>query len=325
MKLRKKSGNPLLLHLTGGLGNQLFQITAALYSSKCKEIGIEWVLGRPRLNSLNQPQISCYELPKNITLLQRSNDSWLARKTLGYLLRSSVDPRGFERLKSFHRAAVYLGSFVLLTKSGSFRKITTGDNLGFYPLRVDDKDRYLVGYFQTYRYLEDQFVRDFLQNLKVKNFEQYTHFKELAVSEEPLVVHVRLTDYRTEDNFGIPDKSYYHNAILELWKTGLYKRIWLFSDEPRNALERVPRELLANVRVFDDIENCTAKTLEVMRLGRGYVIANSSFSWWGAQLSKSDNPVVVVPDPWFSNLNEPSHLIPINWIRRKAGTGLIEP
>jgi len=318
MKLRKRSGSRLVLHLTGGLGNQLFQIAAALYSSKARNIGIEWVFGRPRLNLLNQPQISCYELPINITLLQKSKDSWLARKTLGYLLRSSVAPRGLERVNSFHHFVLFLGSVVLLTKSGSFRQITTGDDLGYCSLRVDDKKRYLVGYFQTYRYLEDHFVRDFLQNLKVKNFEQYANFKELAASEEPLVVHVRLTDYRNEDDFGIPDMSYYHSAITELWKTGVYKRIWLFSDEPNNALERVPRELLTYVRVFGNIENCTAKTLEVMRLGKGYVIANSSFSWWGAQLSKSDEPVVVVPDPWFSNLNEPSHLIPINWIRKEA-------
>ena len=180
MKLRKRSGSRLVLHLTGGLGNQLFQIAAALYSSKARNIGIEWVFGRPRLNSLNQPQISCYELPTNITLLQKSKDSWLARKTLGYLLRSSVEPRGLERVNSLHRFAVFLGSVVLLIKSGSFRQITTGDNLGYCPLRVDDKERYLVGYFQTYRYLEDHFVRDFLQSLKVKNFEQYASYKEVA-------------------------------------------------------------------------------------------------------------------------------------------------
>lgn len=309
---------PLVLHLTGGLGNQIFQVAAALYSSKSRQIAIEWGYGRPRLNSRNHPQISCYDLPSNITLLRKPKDSWLASKTVGYLLRSSIEPWGIERFMTFRRFTSFLGSIVFLPKFGRYRKITTGNNLGFYPLSVDDNKRYLVGYFQSYLFLNDQFVRDVLDNLKVRNFEKYTYFEELANLEQPLVVHVRLTDYRGEDNFGIPENGYYHDAIMELWKTGIYRKIWLFSDEPENAIERIPPEFFSKVRIFGNIENCSAKTLEVMRLGKGYVIANSSFSWWGALLSKSVEPSVVVPDPWFLNLNEPRHLIPDNWIRRKG-------
>ena len=42
----RRSIAPLVLHLTGGLGNELFQVSAALYSSESKNISIEWVLGK---------------------------------------------------------------------------------------------------------------------------------------------------------------------------------------------------------------------------------------------------------------------------------------
>ena len=315
MNLLRKSDAPLVLHLTGGLGNELFQIAAALYSSESKKVSIEWVLGKPRVNISSLPQIECYELPPGIKLLQRSKNSWLVGKTLGYLLRSSIEPNWIEARRIYRSASKLLGSLVLALKFKKFRVITTGDNVGFFPLKVDDRSRYLVGYFQSYKYSESKSVIEILKSLKAKNFENYTKYKDLAASEEPLVVHVRLADYRQEDKFGIPETSYYHKAVTNLWNSGNYKSIWLFSDEPQHAVDRIPEELQVHIRSFGDVENCIVKTLEVMRLGKGYVIANSSFSWWGARLSTFPEAVVVAPKPWFSKLNEPESLIPIGWIR----------
>ncbi len=309
---------PLVLHLTGGLGNELFQVAAALYSSKSKQISIEWVLGKPRVNISGMPQIECYELPPEISLLPRTKNSWIAGKTLGYLLRSSIEPNWVERRRSYLILTKLLGSIVLTTKFRKFRLITTGDNVGFFPLKVDDRDRYLVGYFQSFKYHESDAVAEIQKTLKAKNFENYAGYKELAAVEVPLVVHVRLADYRDENKFGIPELSYYHKAIINLWNSGIYKSIWLFSDEPHNALDRIPEELQGLTRSFGDIDNCIVKTLEVMRLGKGYVIANSSFSWWGARLSINSDAVVVAPKPWFSELKEPDLLIPPNWLREKA-------
>jgi hypothetical protein len=51
-----------------------------------------------------------------------------------------------------------------------------------------------------------------------------------------------------------------------------------------------------------------------MRLGEGYVIANSTFSWWGAYLSRSSNPLIIAPRPWFSKVESPRDLIPDSWL-----------
>ena len=201
----KEAKTPLVLHLTGGLGNELFQIAAALHSSESKSISVEWILGKPRVNESNFPQLECFVLPAGICLLGRTQDSWLAGKTLGYLLRSSINPKGIERHLLFQKIAKLLGSFVLLVKFGRFRVITTGNNVGYFPLNVDDKKRHLVGYFQSFKYSDSNSVMATLKNLKAKNFENYKGFEDLAKLEEPLVVHVRLADYRQEDRFGILD------------------------------------------------------------------------------------------------------------------------
>jgi len=137
----------------------------------------------------------------------------------------------------------------------------------------------------------------------------------LAKVEKPLVVHIRLGDYKMEENFGILSEKYYE-CLNELWEGGSFGKIWMFSDEPEIAIEKIPKKLRGEVRIINDKSEVPAVTLEVMRLGHGYVIANSSLSWWGAMLSKNTNPIVIPPNPWFKSMPEPKNLIPEGWDRR---------
>jgi hypothetical protein len=75
---------------------------------------------------------------------------------------------------------------------------------------------------------------------------------------------------------------------------------------------------LSNARWFTDKNLNSAETLELMRCGKAYIIANSTFSWWGAMLSNSENPMVICPDRWFKSQAEPLHLIPKYWKRVPA-------
>jgi hypothetical protein len=133
------------------------------------------------------------------------------------------------------------------------------------------------------------------------------------VNEKPLIVHVRLSDYRVEDNFGIPSKSYYSSAINNQIQMGSYKKIWLFSDEPKEAIAFIPEDYLDLIRNISLEVTDPICTLQVMRLGHGYVIANSTFSWWGAYLSRSENPNVIYPKPWFQGMPDPIELCPPSW------------
>ena len=140
----------------------------------------------------------------------------------------------------------------------------------------------------------------------------------LAIDENPLVVHLRLGDYLLESSFGVPPKSYYQESISELMATGIYGKVWLFSDDLKKAQEYLSPELLITARVIGNVDDSTVATLEAMRHGKGYVIANSTFSWWGAFLSYENNPVVVAPTPWFQGMDSPQELIPPHWILKAA-------
>jgi glycosyl transferase family 11 len=51
-----------------------------------------------------------------------------------------------------------------------------------------------------------------------------------------------------------------------------------------------------------------------MSLCRNHIIANSSFSWWGAWLNPSPEKIVVAPKKWFANKNNVMDLIPQGWV-----------
>ena len=309
---RKK--RDVLLHLTGGLGNELFQVAAALHASNTRSIDIEWALGKPRVNEKNLPQIECYELPATIRLAPKKRDSFIARKSLGYVLRSGISPKGIENNFFYRRFVNLIVSTLMILRNKEFRRIFGATDIG-YSLIPRFRWKYLVGYFQSYKYVADESVYLTMYNLKARNFENYMDYVNLSIEEKPLVVHVRLADYFKEVTFGILSKEYYQKAISIAWESGTFKRIWLFSDEPEKAIEWIPLEFHKYVHPFGDIENCIVKTLEVMRLGHGYVMANSSFSWWAARLSHSKSPLVIAPKPWFKSQAEPKDLIPKEWQR----------
>jgi hypothetical protein len=173
----------------------------------------------------------------------------------------------------------------------------------------------LVGYFQNIISLSEPKVRNFLRVLELKSYSnEMIQYRELAQIERPLVIHIRMGDYRENKDFGILGSTYYKEALTRLKQEGDYIRIWLFSDEPSEAIKILPRELQEQVRIIPILPIPAAQTLEIMRLGSAYIIGNSSFSWWGAYLRYDENSVVVAPNPWFRNIVLSGKIYPPEWI-----------
>jgi hypothetical protein len=176
----------------------------------------------------------------------------------------------------------------------------------------------LIGYFQSIKWAKALKTKENPGlELRIKS-EKVLEYGRLADLEKPLIVHIRLGDYVAETGFGIPGKTYYSQAISTQLGKKNYGKIWLFSDEPIKAIELFPKNTAPGVRIIENACLSSAETLEVMRMGHGYVIANSTFSYWGAFLSHTDNPPVIYPYPWFKDLDAPRNLLPEEWERADA-------
>jgi hypothetical protein len=174
----------------------------------------------------------------------------------------------------------------------------------------------LIGYFQSFKWASNPSVLSELMRLEPKNPSQvFMEFQKLVIEEKPVIVHIRLGDYLKEKGFGVPSKEYFAKALNTLWNEDKHRKIWLFSDRPTEAMENFPREFSSYVRLVEGAEMSSAENLQLMRHGHGYVISNSTFSWWGAFLTFNKDAKVVAPFPWFTNIREPLDLLPPHWER----------
>jgi len=311
--------NKITLSLTGGLGNQLFQLSAGLKISAGGQLNISTIYGKPRQNKEGRAEIFSFSLPGRVKNDSHKSAPWLVNKIAGYLLRIGIAPRGLEKFKfllTLIRITITIVFNIFLKEMTS---IIYAKNIGYTELKVKKGNSLIFGYFQSYRWAIDPNVKKEMMAIHVSEHADIVlEYSKLAEIEKPLIVHVRLGDYLNEKDFGIPSVSYYTKGIEHVLSFNKCSTIWLFSDDVELAKSFISEENNLPIRVFGQICDSTAVTFEVMRLGFGYVVANSTFSWWAAFLSKNSDVEVVAPDPWFAGINEPVDLIPINWKRMNS-------
>jgi hypothetical protein len=206
-----------------------------------------------------------------------------------------------------------LSSMLLTIKLRRRITVWSATDVGYEPIPFSPNTQYLIGYFQTYRFVESNKVKSLMSNLTLQD-KKIFEYTELAKKESPLIVHIRLGDYFQESDFGVLSNKYYDRAISFMVSKYKFEKIWVFSDDIENARSYVPDRFMALCRWIDDQNDSASLTLEKMRLGCGYVIGNSSFSWWGAYLTRTISAPTVAPQPWFIGMKQPNELIPPNWI-----------
>ena len=165
----------------------------------------------------------------------------------------------------------------------------------------------LQGFFQTEKYfkhIKDEIKGDFTFNDDILG----PSLNAIENLDNPISLHVRRTDYTTNPNHTALSLEYYQKA-LSAFPTG---QVIVFSDDPKWCFEQ---------NIFKDdrflISENTNQYVDMclMTLCKRHIIANSSFSWWGAWLSKSEH--VIAPSGWFEGSNnahlDTKDLIPDEW------------
>ena len=123
-------------------------------------------------------------------------------------------------------------------------------------------------------------------------------------------MHIRRTDYTTSNGYHPVQTVEYYKKALEI--IGEYDKLFIFSDDIEWCRNNLKFDNMIFIEGNTDIED-----LYLISLCKHNIIANSSFSWWGAWLNKNPNKKVIAPSKWFgdmANLNE-SDIVPEGWIR----------
>lgn len=156
---------------------------------------------------------------------------------------------------------------------------------------------HLHGYFQSERYFlncKDLIRKNFAFKEHVKNNVYANGYSDIEdSSNEYTAIHIRRTDYlNIQHAHPICTKDYYINCLNEIKpKT----KIFVFSDDLNWCKENFIGEQYTHVNL--DHHCC----LYMMTKVKNLVIANSTFSWWGAWLNNKQDKCVYAPKQWFGN------------------------
>ena len=302
--------------LAGGLGNQLFQISALLSTNDRYQQ--YWLSGisTPRTNSNGIPEaLSLLNITAKITtpffnrILQKVADLNLRLSVPDIEAKDIGYP---ERFVKFSSALLF--SILLMERIKIVTKVEEISNSQRHKCSI-----LLIGYFQTHLYADKlkEVLFDHKNEIDILNPTLQELRYESSISPI-LVVHIRRSDYKDDPNFGLLSGNYYQNAIAQLDQIiGHPIPIWIFSDDVALAKKIIKNIDSRLIRWISDVEQSTSLTLIAMSYGSYFAIANSTFSWWGAYLS-TNQIKVLYPDSWLKNIPHRLDLFPPNWTALEA-------
>ena len=306
----------VFVYAAGGLGNQLFQLAAGYSISSGRELVCEVGFSGPRKDLHARSVLESLSL-NGLVIIRKSNKHKIFTQTLlDYLLRVSTKTSGLESAQIYRALISLAGSFYFSAYYKCLLTISLSKGVGYCALPKLKNNQMIIGYFQSHRYLEENKKESFLNILTLsKPGPQWLHWSQRALDEKPVIVHIRLGDYLLEKRFGIVTSSYISESLSRLGVVPDDRPIWVFTDQKTLASSILPPIFSERAVWVPEIDSDPMATLSIMRLGTGYVIANSSFSWWAAWSRKISESPVYCPHPWFSGSETPKDLVPEYWIQ----------
>lgn len=292
----------IIVNLNGGLGNQMFQyanakalaarkgvdflVDVSLYEKRVMHQGFE--LGR--IFDLSVSLASKSDLKKVLGIFQ----SPLVNRIVSHL----------PLLKNLPKKFIYEPHFEY-----------------WNGLQDCPENAYIFGYWQSEKYFldhEEQIRHEF-------SFKPFTDSVNIELAQKikgsPCAVslHIRRGDFvsnsRANTYHGALPPSYYADTLKYLSKELPSLELFIFSDD----IEWVKANVGFATHPVHFVSHNTGpnsyQDMALMSLCNHHVIANSSFSWWGAWLNPSKDKIVIAPKSWFIKPINTKDLIPSSWIR----------
>lgn len=274
----------ITVKLQGGLGNQLFEYAAgralAARSNTGLQLDIEWY----KISPNRTYDLAAYAISGTVA-------------TQEDLRKTKRGPFGLKR--------------AYLVKERSY---------SFDPHVLEaGPDAYLVGYLQSEKYfadIADTIRREFTLKTKAEGLNAEL-LKEIEAGTS-VSLHVRRGDYVTTRNgvanHGAASLEYYQRAVDLIATKVASPHFYVFSDDPAWTQENLKFDYPTTFVTHNG--KAAQEDLRLMSACKHFIIANSTFSWWGAWLGANPEKKIVAPERWFVDpKTDTSDLIPASWIR----------
>jgi hypothetical protein len=281
----------LTVYCQGGLGNQLFQFVVGYILAKKNKINL-----RINVESFNSYDLE-FELDKfpeirKLNIHKIKNYNFFAKIYLYLYNKLFLDNQEFEK-----SPFVFNGD---LLKEKIVKNVTIK---GFF-----QSEKYFVNYkkivLKLFRFSKtrDKLLQKYLNLIKNKN---------------SVAIHIRRGDYLNNPKVryvhGILKEDYYKKSISYFKKRVKNPIFFIFSDD----IELVKKTFFFfNKEKFIFIDTKSSiNDLHLMSNCKHFIIANSTFSWWGAWLSKNKHKIICAPKNWLRAKISTPDIIPDSWIK----------
>jgi hypothetical protein len=276
----------ITVHLSGGLGNQLFQFMAGAGLAEATE----------------------RKLVINTNFYKRP---WIRnRHHIAYTMKRRLE------IRAFHEAASTTRDRWLTLGDGRFERVlmhlpeSTKRKFGVATeesfiegewIRPEEIQR-LVGYFMSPKFFLHSKVGQRFQKLASPSNSWTTQMSERISTQKAIGIHLRMGDYLLQNNILVPTETYFLNAIDHLNSLlGSGAKSFLFTDEPMLVAKKFPT-LATLVEIVKPPSNVsTAENLLLLSKCSGFVCSNSTFSWWGAHMSNVPSSLIVHPSVFYTS------------------------
>jgi len=267
-------------NLMGGLGNQLFQIFATISYSMYID--------------------TTFTFPSNHLLFNKNN----IRKTYWNTFLKNLQCYTIDDKPNY---------FLIREKCFEYNQL---------PYIQNSKNANLFGYFQSYKYFEYNYhnICNLIQLKKIKKIvsEVYPYNYSNTIS-----IHFRIGDYKMySEKYELLKYEYYRNSLSYIKENTNCREILYFCEkedisevEPIISLLKTDFPEFSFHKIDENIDDW--KQLVIMSLCSHNIIANSTFSWWGAYFNSNRNKIVCYPEKWFcKNINyDLNDLFPYKWVK----------
>ena len=283
----------MIVRITGGIGNQMFQ-----YALKLK------------LDSLSNEPCNI-----DIRFYQSENihNGYELDKVFGINATQYEGPlRAFaDQFKLLYKIFFRIGVRSLKT-AHHVTEIRTCYRSDVF---MTEKNCYIDGYWQSQEYFQG--VEDVVR--KAFQFPEFTEQENLKLEQiintkQSVSLHVRRGDYLGVSRFVSLGKTNYYQSAIEYIKSVIEKPLFVvLSDDIEWSKENLDLPV-DSIFVTWNQGNKSYRDMQIMSICKHNIIANSSFSWWGAWLNNNPEKLVIAPSRFFNgNIEDDSHIIPEGW------------